>query len=70
MGSGARKIREKGKSRMKEPENVCEMALCEVEHLFLRPDQLYRFVVMEGCDRCKKLAEVYETVTNDWKQRD
>ena len=55
---------------MKEPENVCEMALCEVEHLFLRPDQLYRFVVMEGCDRCKKLAEVYETVTNDWKQRD
>jgi hypothetical protein len=36
-----------------EPE-VIELALCEPPHLFLRPDVLYRFVVMEGCPDCAR----------------
>jgi hypothetical protein len=38
--------------------SVTVMGLCEVEHVFLRPNQLYRFVVMPGCDKCKAL-DVY-----------
>jgi len=34
-------------------ESVTVMGLCKVEHVFLRPNQLYRFVVMPGCDKCK-----------------
>lgn len=38
---------------------VVELALCEVPHLFLRPNQLYRFTVRPGCPKCAKLAEPY-----------
>jgi hypothetical protein len=38
--------------------SVIEMGLCEVEHVMLRPNQLYRFIVMPGCDKCKAL-DVY-----------
>jgi len=38
--------------------SVIEMGLCEVEHVMLRPNQLYRFTVMPGCDKCKSL-DVY-----------
>lgn len=31
---------------------VITMALCEVPHLMLRPNQLYRFVAMPGCAAC------------------
>ena len=39
-------------------EKVVTMALCEVLHVCLRPNQLYKFVVMPGCDACKE-ADAY-----------
>jgi hypothetical protein len=38
---------------------VTEMALCEVPRIFLRPGQLYRFVVMPGCKACEAAAATY-----------
>ena len=38
--------------------SVIEMGLCEVEHVMLRPNQLYRFIVMPGCEKCRAL-DVY-----------
>lgn len=38
--------------------NICEMGLCEVGHIFLKPNQLYRFVVIEGCKKCAALAHI------------
>jgi len=35
---------------------VIEMCLCEVEHVFLHPNQKYRFVVLPGCKRGQQLA--------------
>ncbi len=43
------------------PEPVV-MALCEVPRIMLRPDQLYRFVVMPGCAACEAAAEPYKPV--------
>ena len=47
-----------GENMSDRKESVTVMGLCEVEHVFLRPNQLYRFVVMPGCDKCKAL-DVY-----------
>ena len=44
-----------------ENEEVIEMGLCEVPHIMLRPDQLYRFVVMPDCEKCKDAAAPYRT---------
>jgi hypothetical protein len=41
-------------------EKVIEMALCETQILFLRPNQLYRFVVIPGCAECARLAAIYD----------
>ena len=41
---------------IKEAESACkvtEMGLCEVRGIVLRPNQLYRFLVMPGCEKCK-----------------
>lgn len=38
------------------PSPVVELAMCEQEHLVLKPDQLYVFRVMPGCARCEALA--------------
>lgn len=46
-------------------EEVVEMSLCEVPHIMLRPDQLYRFAVMSDCQKCKDATEPYRTNTND-----
>jgi hypothetical protein len=35
---------------------VVEMGMCEAPHVALKPNQLYRFVVMSSCDMCKKIA--------------
>lgn len=40
-------------------DEVIEMGLCEVPHIFLRPNQLYRFVVMPGCKACTDAAVPY-----------
>jgi hypothetical protein len=40
---------------------VIEMGLCEVPHIGLRPDQLYRFVVMPDCQKCEDAAAPYQT---------
>lgn len=40
----------------KEAARVVEMALCTAEQVFLKPNQLYRFYVKEGCDKCARLA--------------
>ena len=37
------------------------MGLCEVPHIMLRPEQLYRFVVMPDCQKCKDAAAPYQT---------
>jgi hypothetical protein len=44
---------------------VIEMGLCEVEHIMLRPNVLYRFVIMPDCPRCKELASVYGSLAHD-----
>ena len=36
--------------------DVIEMGLCEVPMIGLRPNQLYRFVVMPDCENCKAAA--------------
>ena len=70
MGEGTAEVCEKGRTKMKESKEVIHvMGICEVDHVFLRPNQLYRFEVIEGCEKCKKLAEVYEKVDNP-KQKD
>lgn len=38
-------------------DKVTTMALCEVAHIVLHTDQLYRFVAMPGCDACAELAK-------------
>lgn len=43
---------------------VTEMALCEVPHILLRPGQLYRFVVMQGCKACEDAAAPYSQNTS------
>lgn len=40
-------------------EKVVEIALCEVDWIFLRPNQLYRFVPIPGCELCHGLAAQY-----------
>lgn len=40
-------------------EGVEEMRLCEQEFLTLRPNQLYRFTVAPGCEKCEGIAAVY-----------
>jgi hypothetical protein len=42
-----------------QPETVIEMGLCEVDHIMLRPNRLYRFVVMPNCKKCEELASAY-----------
>ena len=39
-------------------ETVVELALCETAKLFLHPNVLYRFYVMENCEVCKRLTEI------------
>lgn len=34
-----------------------EMALCSTEQVFLKPNQLYRFYVKEGCAECAHIAD-------------
>lgn len=35
-----------------------EMYLCETERLFLKPNQLYRFVVHPTCERCDEISKL------------
>ena len=41
-------------------EEIVEMALCEVPYIFLRPNQLYKFIVMPNCEKCSAAAKPYE----------
>jgi hypothetical protein len=38
--------------------NVIELGLCEYQHLHLRPNQLYRFIVMPECSKCEAEAAI------------
>ena len=40
----------------KSDERVIRMYLCEVQHVFLKPDRLYKFEVDMDCENCKRLA--------------
>ena len=40
--------------------DVMEMALCEPNHIILRPGQLYRFTALDGCKECAELAAAYK----------
>lgn len=37
-----------------------EMRLCETDHVFLKPDKLYKFTVDPGCPNCMRLAQLYD----------
>lgn len=39
-------------------ETVIEMALCEIPNLYLHPGVLYRFIVIQGCQECERLAGI------------
>jgi hypothetical protein len=41
-------------------DNVVNMALCSTEHVFLKPNQLYRFYQHPTCKRCAMLAAYSE----------
>lgn len=40
-------------------EHIIEMYICEVDHIILQPNQLYRFLIHPNCEKCKKL-DVYK----------
>lgn len=45
-----------------EPYNpVTELCLCEQDHLILKPNKLYRFIVDDNCKECMYLAETGRT---------
>lgn len=41
-------------------EKVVNMALCSTQHVFLKPNQLYRFYQHPTCQQCAKLAAYSE----------
>jgi hypothetical protein len=43
----------------RESEKIYELRICEVPHVVLRPDQLYRFTVAPDCEGCAKEVEPY-----------
>jgi hypothetical protein len=45
-------------------QGVTYMRLCEVPHLFLRPDRLYYFTVDPNCPACVAAAKPYENEKN------
>jgi hypothetical protein len=45
----------KARTQPDEP-TVCELAICEATRVVLKPDQLYRFTVREGCAACHDAA--------------
>jgi hypothetical protein len=38
-----------------------QMALCSTEQVFLKPNQLYRFYVKDGCPECARIADPVDT---------
>ena len=38
--------------------HISRLALCESQAVFLRPDKIYVFTVVEGCKKCADLAEI------------
>lgn len=42
-------------------EKVIEIALCEVDWIFLRANQLYRPIAVPGCEACLILASQYKS---------
>jgi hypothetical protein len=49
---------------MKSKAKVTKMALCEVPHIFLRTNQLYKFYAVKGCAKCQAL-DVYRKKKNE-----
>ena len=45
-------------------DEVIEMGLCEVSHIFLRPNVLYRFVILPNCKECARLGSAYDNTEN------
>lgn len=43
-----------------EEKDICELALCETRHIYLKPNQLYRFVIIPDCKECERLAKEAE----------
>jgi len=39
----------------KDSYEVIEMNICEVEHIVLRANKLYRFLIDPNCEKCKKM---------------
>lgn len=36
---------------------IIELGMCEKDHLYLRANQLYRFIVMPNCKECERLDQ-------------
>jgi hypothetical protein len=41
-------------------EKITKMRICEVPHIFLQPDILYRFTVDPDCDNCQSAVAPYK----------
>jgi hypothetical protein len=46
--------------KMEGKEEYQELWLCESQHLVLRPNILYKFVVQETCEECCRIRDVYK----------
>jgi len=46
--------------KMEGKEEYQELWLCESQHLVLRPNILYKFVVEETCEECCRIRDVYK----------
>lgn len=40
--------------------DIIELALCESTFIFPQPNQLYRFYVGDGCEKCAAIDNVYK----------
>lgn len=40
--------------------DIVELALCESPFILPRPNQLYKYYVGEGCEKCETIANVYK----------
>lgn len=40
--------------------DIVELALCESTFILPRPNQLYKYYVGDGCEKCEAIANVYK----------
>ena len=50
---------------MPKKKHVVKLAYCEFEHLYLRPNTLYKFIIIDGCESCAAKFKEYEDAHAD-----